>query len=519
MTSQQTHRPETAREVEQKFRIHGLFQLPDLRAIDGVADMEELGLRDLESAYFDTPDLRLAREGITLRRRTGDDEGWHLKVPERRAFPGVRTEVRLPLSVGDDAPPDELTHVVRVILRDARVQHAATLRTHRSAWLLRNDAGRAVAELVDDAVHVLDTYGTTTARFRELELEERDGGPALARVADALASAGAVSGEFVAKVVRSLGPAATAPPEVGAPPEPGLDDAAGDTVTSYLAAQVRALRFADIAFRCDPDDGEPVHQMRVAARRLRSALRTFRPLLESGWASGLRDELAWFARGLGTLREKEVLHSRLIAHASEISPDSLPHGVSTDALRDLLDAELGTAIVDARENAWQILDSDRYLALHESLVAAANGPALTARAADPTRVVVPRLVNKEWKRLRADADELGESSPVEDWHAVRLRAKRSRYAADAAATALGEPARTCARQAERLTDVLGEHQDAVQAGAYLHDLARQVAKPEFGAALDALGQLELAYAGTAQSRFASIWPEARRVTEESGFVG
>ncbi|MGH8828477.1 MAG: hypothetical protein ACRDVZ_12970, partial [Jiangellaceae bacterium] len=58
-------RPRVVREVEHKFRIHGLFRVPDLQQVAGVTAIDELGTVELESTYFDTPDLRLAREGIT----------------------------------------------------------------------------------------------------------------------------------------------------------------------------------------------------------------------------------------------------------------------------------------------------------------------------------------------------------------------------------------------------------------------------------------------------------------------
>ncbi len=69
-------------ETELKFRVHGLYRLPDLVSAGAVRAADDLGVATLDATYFDTDDLRLAREGITLRRRTGgDDEGWHVKLP------------------------------------------------------------------------------------------------------------------------------------------------------------------------------------------------------------------------------------------------------------------------------------------------------------------------------------------------------------------------------------------------------------------------------------------------------
>ena len=154
--------PHAVREVKQKFRVHGLFHLPDLSALPGVDGIIDQGVVEFESTYFDARDLRLAREGITLRRRTGTDEGWHLKLPLAPDRPGARDEFRLPLTDTGEAPA-ALTTMVRIILRDAPLERVATLRTTRSRQLIRVSAGD-LAALVDDAVHVLDTSGNIEAR-------------------------------------------------------------------------------------------------------------------------------------------------------------------------------------------------------------------------------------------------------------------------------------------------------------------------------------------------------------------
>ncbi|WP_166355832.1 CYTH and CHAD domain-containing protein [Phytoactinopolyspora limicola] len=499
-------RPRTEREVEHKFRVHGLFQVPDLHAVTGVASVEDAGMVRLESTYFDTTDLRLAREGVTLRRRTGDDEGWQLKIPADPTIPGVRDEVRLPLVVSADSPPDELLRVVRVIVRGAPVRPVSTLRTDRSMRRVYGGAGAPIAELVDDTVRVVAPDGTVTARFRELELEERAGGPLVHSLVDALTTAGAVQGEFVAKVVRALGPAAAAEPEVPTLPAPDPDGPAGATAAAYAALHVRNLRRADIAFRSHPEaTDEAVHRMRVCARRLRAALRTFRPLLDPDWTRHLRSELTWFARGLNDLREAEVLRARLRAHARRLTDPTLVEPVRAEITR-----ELDTIAGQARADALDLLDSHRYLALHEELARTGSQPPLTARADTAGREVLPILVRRAWVRLSGAADALTPHSPDDEWHDVRLRAKRARYAAEAVAPALGAPAAEFAAQMERLTDLLGEHQDAVQAGKLVRRLADQCADSDVAAGLRTLAATEDGYTRAAREQFAQAWAVARR---------
>jgi CHAD domain-containing protein len=504
------------REVEYKFGVHGLFRVPDLTSAGAVSVVEDHGVLSLDSAYYDTADLRLAREGITLRRRTGDDdEGWHLKLPVPGDGPEVRDEMRLPLTAGDaDAPPQALLDVVRVVLRHTAVRRVATLRTTRTRHVLHDTTGAPAAQLVDDTVRVVDGSGRVSARFRELELEKGDSTPGevLTQVADALVDAGAVGGEFVSKAVRALGPQAAAPPEVPEPGDVGPDDPAHLAVRAYLAQHTIALRAADISFRRDPDGPwDSVHRMRVAARRLRSGLRVFRPLLDRDWADALRDELAWLARGLGRLRELEVLFDRLRDRVNDL-PDDERHdddgaGVLNHIRRQKADASM---------RAKRLLDSDRYLDLHESLVGATASPPTTPAAEQPAGAALPPLVAKAWKRLEKKVDAvladeaLPAGAPDAEWHAARIAAKRARYAAEAVAPVLGKDAAALAGQLERITDILGAHQDAADAAGAVRRMADEVPNPSSGFVLGVLYAAERDTVRARRAEFVAVWPKVSR---------
>src|SRR4051794_41634415 len=110
-----------AQETERKYDVPPDFQLPTLEGAGEVA------IHDLDATYYDTEDLRLARNKRTLRRRTGGhDAGWHLKTPGDGSS---RTEHRLP--VDGDSVPDELQREVRAITRGRPLLPIARLRTHR----------------------------------------------------------------------------------------------------------------------------------------------------------------------------------------------------------------------------------------------------------------------------------------------------------------------------------------------------------------------------------------------------
>jgi inorganic triphosphatase YgiF len=107
------------RESERKFDVEGATTLPDFARLPQVARVAAPIEETLDATYFDSPDLRLAAAGVTLRRRTGGrDAGWHLKLP---AADGARTELRHPLAGPEGTVPDDLARLVRGLVRHAEL--------------------------------------------------------------------------------------------------------------------------------------------------------------------------------------------------------------------------------------------------------------------------------------------------------------------------------------------------------------------------------------------------------------
>jgi inorganic triphosphatase YgiF len=524
----------TYREVERKLRIHALFQLPDL-ATGPVARVDARHELTLTATYYDTADLRLAREGVTLRRREGgEDDGWHLKLPADDQAPGARDEIRLPLDDPSGVPvvdpPGELLGLVLGLTRGRAVEPVATLRTQRTPRDLVAADGRTIAELTDDRVSVLD--GTRVAgQFRELEVESRQGTAAeIDAVVMVLVGVGAIEGGLPPKVVRALGPAAVAPPDVTRPGKVSLDDRAGDALTAHLARHTRALIDQDLRRRRGLPDA--VHQVRVAARRLRSGLKVFAPLVDTQWADDLRAELAWIASELGEVRDREVLEERLLRDLAALpavepagsSPAGVGVGVGEGVAgvdrTDTRDVGAAMSIVrwafdDERARAEAEVDlamsSPRFLALLDALVAAANAPRLTSAATARCDAALPPLVSKSWRRLAREADHLELSGTDDSWHEVRKSAKRARYAVEALVPVFGIPARELAGQIERVTELLGEHQDAVIAA----DTARRLAGGRrvtgtTGFVLGLLHEAERSAAIATRHEFIRVWPDVSR---------
>jgi len=496
-----------AHEDEQKFSVQGAFTLPDLTDPEhGVAAAVEKGTLELRATYYDAADLRLAREGITLRHRTGEDSPvWTLKLP---AGGTSRTELTLPAR--SRTVPPQLRTLLTAWLRGEPLLAATTLHTRRQVTSLRDDEGTEIAEVVDDDVSVLEGREVVSG-FREVEVERRGiSADAFDAVADRIVAAGAVHGQQVSKAIRALGPRAATPSDLPPPREVLLTDPAAGLVALSLRTNTRRLLLADLGVRQQEPDG--VHQLRVACRHLRSDLRTLRDLVDAQWATLLREELAWLANGMGLARDTEVLRERLAAViAAEDEAAASEAGLAYDhEAWQRLDALLGEREQGALRDAAAVLISARYLRLVDALIAAAREPVTTPAAAAPCSIVLPALLAQTWRRLESPARRLGPLVPDAQWHRTRIRAKQARYAAEAFAPVLGAPAEETAAAAKKVQESLGIHQDAVVAADTLLAIAAE--HPADGQLSLLLGRLVEAsrhQAAASRDEFPDVWRAAR----------
>jgi CHAD domain-containing protein len=483
-------------EREMKLAAAPSFEVPSL---EGLADGVTVAMRDpqrLSTTYLDTDDLRLARWGVSLRHRAG--EGWTVKLPpESDGALLVRAE--LTFAGNGRRPPAAARDLVRAYTRTAELRQQTSLRTLRRRVELHDPEGRLLADIVDDEVSVLDGR-RIAARFRELEVEIGDDTPPglLDAVVDRLRAAGAGVPDPTPKYVRALGPRATQPPEVSVP-ELASGATAGDVVRRAIAASVVRLIHHDPIVRLDTDP-EGVHQARVATRRLRSDLRTFRPLVDPEWAESLRDELGWLAGILGVVRDGDVLLGRMRRRTARL-PETGSRGA----------AHVLAALEVARDEAYAelvgTLRGGRYLALLDRLVEAANSPALLLEADLPAAAVLPGLVRRPWRALAKRVKVLGDPPMDKELHAVRISTKRVRHAAEAVAPLLGRKARAFAGAAAALQQVLGDLNDAVVAEQWLRSWAGRSRSTQGVFVAGELAGLERAAAQALRARWRKAWKE------------
>jgi inorganic triphosphatase YgiF len=211
-------------ETEHKYEVGADFTLPDLAGLAAGLSVTGPAVHHLDASYFDTPDLRLAAAGITLRRRTGGtDAGWHLKLP---VSAGTRRELHAPLGDGPAAVPGVLARQVAGQAAGQPLRLVAILTTIRTVWRLTGPGGEARAEVADDQVTGQRPDLGTTVSWREIEVELTGGGPDILAAAGArLRAAGARPSAAASKLSRVLGlaPDGSAPAD-SAPDDPAPDD-------------------------------------------------------------------------------------------------------------------------------------------------------------------------------------------------------------------------------------------------------------------------------------------------------
>jgi CHAD domain-containing protein len=468
-------------EIERKFGVPDGFALPDLTAVPGVASVDDPVELDLDATYYDTASLALARHRMTLRRRRGGhDAGWHLKRPAG----DDRTELQLPATGRGSKVPGALVTEVWAVSRGDELVPIARVRNHRVEWAVRDPRGAVLALVSADSV-ASESYeaagGERTGRqWHELEAELVEGSREfLATLTDVLLRAGAWAAESPSKLAQALGDRFPARND-----DRASDDARGDgeprppsswsdrTVGAYLRQHRDELIRNDPLVRAGDPDG--VHDMRVAIRRLRATLRTFRSMLDRERTEPLREELKWVGGLLGAVRDGDVMLRRFDDALAAEPPDTI---IGPVAAR--IHERLGTSTGQARKALAAGLTSPRYVHILDELDAVVDGElneATEQRLRRAARKAVRRADVRLDVALTLPDEPAGvtfpsSAAPSRDaaLHDARKAYKRARYAAEALAPAAGAAARRLAKRLRTLQDILGEHQDSVVGAQLLRD--------------------------------------------------
>jgi CHAD domain-containing protein len=423
-------------ECEIKLAVDDHFRLPSLPGVP-------LPRRLLTSTYYDTSQYDLAHAGITLRHRVvRGKQAWQLKLPL------MRDRQEIELINRQSIPPTTFLDLLFLHLGQRQLMPVATLRVWRAGIRVHMD-NVPVADVTLDHVSVVKS-GAVLQRFRELEIEQVNGTDStLPDLERQLRQAGAEDHDGRPKLVRALSLVVPS-----SEPQPASDAPVVDHVKWALARHARWLIAHDPGTRLGREP-ESLHQMRVATRQLRAVLRAIRPLLVPEWTDSLRDELRWLGQLLGPARDLDVQ----LAYFREES-------VALD-VRDRRPLTQFIAHLEAqRNNVQEILlnelKSERYLDLIRRLQQAAHTPTVVE-----STVTLRDIAKQEFTKLRNAICQAGPAPNNAKIHETRIKTKRARYAAELAEPTVGKPATRFISKARALQDVLGMHQDAIQAEAHI----------------------------------------------------
>ncbi|WP_433191885.1 CHAD domain-containing protein [Nocardia sp. CA-107356] len=430
-------------ERESKWAVDRNFTLPRLDDLVTNSRIEELPV-ELTSTYFDTAERDLLAHDLTLRRREGDDEsGWQLKIPHSRG----RVEVTARLS---DELPHELAEVVNGAALGRPLNAVATVHTLRRRHRILGSDGELIVEIDDDTVDstAADQPAELLA-WREIEVElgpNTDKIPTILR--DRLAEAGARMASYPSKLSRVLpertGPAAT-------------NSRAERAVHEYMTTQIDLIFVGDVGLRRGE---EPIHDTRVATRRLRSTLRVFGKLLNRSAIGEIDNELKWYAALLGDIRDCHVQRRRLAEEINALPPELILGPVAAR-----IDAALLARQLPSRNALAEAMNSPRYLRLLATLQTWKSQPPFERR-------IRRRQLVKRARRAASKADRrlvtALHNHRHESLHRARKAAKRARYAAELHKPVL-KPARARSniKYYKKIHRLLGDYNDSVVSTDFL----------------------------------------------------
>jgi CHAD domain-containing protein len=255
------------------------------------------------------------------------------------------------------------------------------------------------------------------------------------------------------------------------------------------------------------DDPEGTHQMRIGLRRLRSALKIFRPVLDNSALREVNEKARDLARLLGELRDADVLASDIVGQAAANHDEDAGLRALNAALaqmRSNLRAKVRTELMGRQWSCFKLK-----LAMLPETIEQLAGSSEGKMLSKPVRPVAGKALKKWWRKVLKTGRRLDKLSAAER-HEMRKEVKTLRYAIDLLAPLYR------AKDVERFAKRLRELQDVF---GYVNDVAvaenLRLVRPEAMA-----GDLDLQRAvgyviGWHTARAEPAWKNARSVWKRS----
>ncbi len=420
-------------EVELKL----LFQPKDLSKLLNLPAIRRLArgrkrTRLLPSVYYDTPELELRKQNISLRVRK-EGRRYLQCVKSAGTLEGgvlVRGEWENPVPTEDPVIPaiedEQLRRRVIACVGD-RLEPVLRTEVERTSRRIVVDGGEIVMDV--------DTGAIVTAKGRqpisELELELKDGSPH--HLCDlALEILPEVGLRLSTKSKAERGFALLTGEEPGWRKKTRLALPADSTVEEALISIARhclAHMLENEACTLETENPEGVHQMRVALRRLRSALGLFRRMLPEDqyrWAVG---EIKWLTGQMAPARDWDVFLAEIVAPVVNNFPDEAAFKTMIERIEDQR--------VSSRRAARRAIRSQRYtrFLLRISGWLGRRGwreQGLNEAAAhlfDPVADFSTALISATHGKVRKKGRHFAKLSAA-DRHRLRIKCKKLRYTVD-----------------------------------------------------------------------------------------
>jgi CHAD domain-containing protein len=214
-------------------------------------------------------------------------------------------------------------------------------------------------------------------------------------------------------------------------------------------------------------DAEPLHQLRVATRRLRASIELFSSVIYAAQLKIFRRDLPWIGTMAGGARECDVTSALLSARAAKIDPDL------KDAIAPML-AALDEGRKSEHTRLHELLASKRY----RNLLAKLAHPAIKKVGADRRLgIVAAQLIRPASRAAARLGEKLGHDAPHPVFHKLRVRIKRLRYELEMIAPLGAKRHRKTLNRLEELQELLGLYHDTTVATAWLMSYAETSAAP------------------------------------------
>lgn len=430
------------------------------------------GERDIADSYLDTEDWSMYRAGYALRIREKDGKA---EATMKRISAGddaglkKRREISEPLETRNleaknlSKSEGPVAERVRSLTGRKSLKPLFEVRTKRKTYEV--SFGETVGEVALDETEIPVGNGTPVV-IRRVEVELEWGAieavePFVEELRRGCELAPATASKFGSGLVAG-GLSPPEAPEFG-PKEVSSTKSVGEVAYAVMRKQFETFLAHEPGTRIG-EDPEELHDMRVASRRLRAAMQVFKDALPAR-SKEFRDELKGIAGVLGKVRDLDVQLERLEEWVSDSAPeDREPLG----ELREVLEERRQKA----RRTMLRALDSRRFARFVESYSAfLRRGPSRRAEARRPVLEAGPEVVRHRYRKVRKAGDVITVDSPGDEYHELRKRGKRLRYALEFLLPVYGKPAAELVKALKSLQDVLGDHQDAVVATAQLRELA------------------------------------------------